>query len=140
MSQSKSQSTLSGDTAQIEKESDEGADQDGQQASLVDGIESGESSQDGVDGGENRANSKKGSQDTSDSEESLEGFGVEDDPRPNNSKLDNPDGEMEADRRVNRRSDDNNEDTGAQKQLFPDVEDDQATLTGERAHNQCLFE
>lgn len=69
-------------------------------------------------------------------EESLSEYGVEDDHRPNNAKLDNPDGDLEQDRRVNKETDN---DVGEQEQLFPDVEDDQMTLGGERARNQCLF-
>jgi hypothetical protein len=68
--------------------------------------------------------------------ESLSQFGVEDDHRPNNPKLDNPDGDLEQDRRVNTK---NNTEAGEQEQLFPDVEDDQMTLGGERARNRCLF-
>jgi hypothetical protein len=79
---------------------------------------------------------EKGGSDSEDSEETLVEFGVEDDPRPNNAKLANPDGDLEEDRRVNVESE---TEPGEQEQLFPDVEDDQMTLGGERASNQCLF-
>jgi hypothetical protein len=73
------------------------------------------------------------------SEESgLQGFGVDEDNRANITRLDQPDGEMKQDRRTNTRSEET--DSTEQAQLYPDVEDDQRTLTGARAGNQCLFE
>lgn len=76
---------------------------------------------------------------SSESDESLERFGVDDDPRPNNAKLDNPDGELDQDRRVNvKNADDENK--VEQRKLFPDVDDQQMTLGGENAASQCLFD
>ncbi|MDT3437779.1 hypothetical protein [Haloarcula sp. 1CSR25-25] len=138
MSQSKSQSTLSGDAASVEQTTDEESEEE-LQASLVDGVEPTQSSPTEATEANDNLNGEEEKGAPDDGEEGLEEFGVEEDARPNNPKLDNPDGEMEADRRVNRRNGDD-EDTGTQKQLFPDVEDDQATLTGGRARNQCLFD
>lgn len=138
MSQSKSQSTLSGDAASVEQTTDEESEEE-LQASLVDGVEPVQSSPTEATEANDNTDSEGEKRAPDDGEEGLEEFGVEEDARPNNPKLDNPDGEMEADRRVNRRSGDDG-DTGTQKQLFPDVEDDQATLTGGRARNQCLFD
>ena len=71
-------------------------------------------------------------------ENGLEEFGVEKDPSPNNSRLDNPDGNLESDRRTNTRTSSENTE---QEALFPDIEnEDQVTLGGEKAYNQCLFE
>jgi hypothetical protein len=69
---------------------------------------------------------------------SLEEFGVEEDPSPNNTRLDNPDGGLEEDRRTNTHS---SPDETEQEALFPDIDNkNQVTLTGDRAYNQCLFE
>jgi len=141
MSQSKSQSTLSGEVEVERNTTGTDEEENDAQASLVDGIGSVDSSSDDSEAEGAQSEESDMKRDSDDAKESLDEFGVEDDARPNNPKLDNPDGEMEADRRVNRRSDDDDDDdVGEQRQLFPDVEDDQATLTGDRARNQCLFE
>jgi hypothetical protein len=71
------------------------------------------------------------------SEETLERYGVEDDPMANNPKLANPNGELEEDRRTNKREE---PETGEQAELFVQTQhDDQRTLRNKKAQNQFKF-
>jgi hypothetical protein len=69
-------------------------------------------------------------------ETSLEAFGADVDHRERDSRIAQPEASSFGidDRKTVRRRDD-----GEQRALFADTEDDQRTLTGERAASQCLF-
>lgn len=86
---------------------------------------------------ENTSGSGSSQGKSSESGGELTKWGLEEDPHPRNTRRDQPNGELKRDARMDIDSDG---DAGEQRQLFPDVEDDQQTLTGERAGNQCLFD
>jgi len=134
MSQAKQQIDLELEEVDQEAEADE-SDVDDEQESLFDDVDTGSPEEQSTN---DNTGSAASSSNTSDSDsEGLTEFGVEEDPSPNNPRLDNPDGELEQDRRTNTRT---SSDETEQEALFPDIEDeDQVTLTGEKAYNQCLF-
>jgi len=141
MSQTASQVTLDGESPENQTDAADSVDED--QASLFEASGESKDETDSDQGTQSETGSEyppagnEGSR-SSAGEESLEKFGVEEDNSPNNGRLDNPDGNLEQDRRTNRRRD--GDDT-TQEQLFPDVDDEnQLTLGGARAYNQCNFE
>ena len=70
-------------------------------------------------------------------ETSLETFGADVDHRERDSRIDQPEATTFG---VDDRASLSCGDGGEQRALFADTEDDQQTLTGERAASQCLFE
>ncbi|EMA47793.1 hypothetical protein [Halococcus salifodinae] len=70
-------------------------------------------------------------------ETSLEAFGANVDHRERDSQIDQPEATTFG---VDDRPEATSADAGEQGSLFADTEDDQQTLTGERAASQCLFE
>jgi hypothetical protein len=70
-------------------------------------------------------------------ETSLEAFGADVDHRERDTRIDQPEASSFGldDRKTVTRGD-----GGEQRALFADTDDDQRTLTGKRAANQCLFE
>lgn len=132
MSQTESQVNLELEKVQSETEQEPAVDEE--QASLHGVTDNDPPSKTPEEGGKSEtAHSSKRVDD-----DGLEEWGVEKDPSPNNSRLDNPDGNLEADRRTNTRTSSENTE---QESLFPDIEnEDQVTLGGEKAYNQCLFE
>jgi len=136
MSQTESQVTLELDD--VQSESDEEPAVDEEQASLFGNSDEDSPTEDGTEGAGRSGKSRSSHSGKHGDGNGLEEFGVEEDPSPNNPRLDNPDGNLEADRRTNTRT--SSEDT-EQEALFPDIDDeDQMTLGGEQAYNQCLFE
>jgi hypothetical protein len=134
MSQAKQQIDLELEEVDQGAEADE-SDVDDEQESLFDGVDTESPEEQSTN---DNTGSTASSSNTSDSDSrGLTQFGVEEDPSPNKPRLDNPDGELEQDRRTNTRM---SSDETEQEALFPDIEnEDQVTLTGEKAYNQCLF-
>lgn len=136
MSKSQSQVNLELDRVESESEEDESTVDEGQE-SLFDTLGSDSPDEPGDSASGDSAVSTDSQSSKVKDDGGLESFGVEKDPSPNNSRLDNPDGELEQDRRTNTRT---SPDETEQEALFPDIENEnQVTLTGEKAYNQCLF-
>jgi len=134
MSQSRKQIDLELNTVNEDQDSDDTEIDDNQQ-SLWSPSEQGPDEQADSQWGPNSDDQRAASRAK---DEGLEEYGVEDDPSPNNARLDNPDGELTADRRTNKHT---GQPETEQADLFPDIENkDQVTLGGEPAYNQCLFE
>ena len=70
-------------------------------------------------------------------ETSLENFGADVDHRERDTRIDQP---KATNFGVDDRKTVTRTDAGEQRALFADTDDDQQTLTGERAASQCLFE
>ena len=141
MSKDEPQSTLGVDTSKQQDEEDDCIGDN--QSSLVASIEERSSEQLSNQTCDSQTSNTEVSSDETDErkeqagEENLEPFGIEDDNRPNSSRLDNPDGNLEQDRRTNVQRE---SDEPTQEKLFPDVEDEnQLTLGGDKAYNQCQF-